>query len=128
MALLKIVKDGKALIIPHGAYRTQYAPAGWVIEKPDGLKKPSKDTEADDTEAPDTEQPDSSVNEATEGDSDEPDDADEDEDDDYYTLLEETPLSELDLADLRALAEHRGIDITGITSAKKIREAIQTAK
>lgn len=105
MALLKIVKDGKALIIPQGAYRTQYAPAGWVVEEPDG-----------------------SSDDATEGDSDELDDTDEDEDDDYYTMLEETPLSELDLADLRALAEHRGIDITGITSAKKIREAIQAAR
>ena len=128
MALLKIVKDGKALVIPQGAYRTQYAPAGWVVEEPDGLKKPSKDIEVGNTEAPDTEQPDGSADDATEGDSDELDDADEDEDDDYYTLLEETPLSELDLADLRALAEHKGIDITGITSAKKIREAIQAAR
>ena len=56
MALLKIVKDGKALIIPQGAYRTQYAPAGWVVEEPDGLKKTSKDAEVGDTEATGTEQ------------------------------------------------------------------------
>lgn len=127
MALLKIVKDGKALVIPQGAYKTQYAPAGWVIEEPDGLKKPSKDTMVDDTEAQEKNQPEWFENEAEEEDSSNETECDDD-DSDYYTMLEETPLSELGLADLRALAEYKGIDLTGVTSVKKIREAIQSCR
>jgi len=43
MAMLKIVKGDKHLLIPAGAYKKQYAPVGWELEGASKAKESTKE-------------------------------------------------------------------------------------
>lgn len=113
MALIRIYKGKKSLQIPSGAYKYQYAPYGWTLDRENEIKN----TEVE-TSQPDEEKEESGYeNEASE--------VEEEQESFDIEDLEEKPLSELTVPELRELAEHKGVDVTGLTSAKKLREAIK---
>lgn len=121
MALIRIYKNEKYLTIPAGAYKHQYAPAGWHLEHDSHITKSMKSPQVHETEPVDE-------NEEIEQEEMEEsvDDVEAVESNDDVEDLEEKPLSELTVPELRVLAEHKGIDITGLTSAKRLREAIKS--
>lgn len=132
MAFVTIYKGEKSLRVPRRAYEKQYAPAGWSLEDEAPIQNPSEEgfsqeiTPEDENHETDTE-----TEAENEEDSDQSLDGEEDEDEaNGFNIeeLEEQPLSELSVPELRALAEHKGIDIAGLTSAKKLREAIKDAE
>lgn len=146
MAFVNICKGDKSLRIPLRAYEKQYAPAGWSLEDEKHIGNP---VEGDDSQkdAPEDEKlQEDGKNEGSQSDGSNPDldgagndndgdgdndgDNDEDDEEDDFDIeeLEEKPLSELSVPELRALAAHKGVDITGLTSAKKLREAIKDAE
>ena len=107
--MVKIHKGRLALTIPAGAVR-KYTLAGWE------LSENSKSDEA-------TEEV--SVNE---DDTDSEAISEEEEEDIEYVdpaELAKKPIDELDRDELKILAEYKGIDISGITSTKKLRAALR---
>ena len=115
MALVKIYKGEKSLLIPHGAYKYQYAPAGWELSKENSPFHNQKDELQEESEN------------SILGYEDEYNESEEEisESFDEIQELEEKPLSELSIPELRILADYKGVDTTGLTSAKKLRDAIK---
>lgn len=111
--LVKIYKGDKSLLIPYGAYKHQYAPSGWILSKDFRVTDSQPDETVSDEKEHETEYENEDENDTSES--------------SVIEDLEERPLSELSIPELRALAEHKGIDITGITSAKKLRDAIKSS-
>ena len=146
MAFVNIYKRDKSQRVPLRAYEKQYAPAGWSLEdeKPiensaegdDSQKitpedeKLQKDGESEGSQSEGSNPDLDGAGNDNDGDGDNDGDNDEDDDEDDFDIeeLEEKPLSELSVPELRALAAHKGVDITGLTSAKKLREAIKDAE
>lgn len=114
--MVKMKKGRLTLSVPAGAVR-KYISAGW---------KPTESSKSDEildegTFSPETENEDEigAVSESEE---------DYAEDEVEYVDPEELaqrPLGELDKEELRILAEYKGIDISGLNSAKQLRAAIR---
>lgn len=108
--MVKIHKGRLALTIPAGAVR-KYTLAGWEL---------SENSKSDEV----TEEV--SVNEDADTNS-EAISEEEEEDVEYVDPAElaKKPIDELDRDELKILAEYKGIDISGITSTKKLRAALR---
>lgn len=95
---VKIHKDEKTLIVSEGAFNSYYKNSGWVVEE---------DKKANDVAV------------ESQGSFDE----------DWDSIIEDDeptkPLSEMNGRELREFAESKGIDLTGLSSNKQIREAIK---
>ena len=133
MALITIYKGNKSLTIPSGSYSRQYAPAGWSLTKPvkevpnekdliqieKGDEEPTGDDIVD-------ENPDDDLNDDL-NDDDSEDDFDEDEDVEYVDPedLAKRQISTLDKDELEILAEYKGLDISKLTTIKKLKEALK---
>ena len=116
--MITIVKGSKTLSVPTGAYKSIYAPAGWVsaeeveatpVEKP---AKPDKKKAEPKVEEPVVEE------------------LEEDEDVEYVDPEEllEKPLEDLDFDELKILAEYLDINIKGMSTSKALRTAIKKAQ
>ena len=131
MAFVKIHKGDKHLTVPKRAYDKQYAPAGWKLEDELSIEKHAENAQKEEIPHPSKEDENALKNPHEEEHLDDEDEEenDEDEEDSDFDMeeLEEKPLSELSVLELRALAEHKGIDISGLTTAKKLRDAIKRA-
>lgn len=119
--MVTIVKGSKTLSIPVGAYKTVYAPAGWVLAeevKTTAAEKPVKPEKTE--KEPKIEEP--VVEEAEED--------EEDEDVEYVDPedLLEKPLEELDFDELKILAEYLDINVKGMNTSKALRTAIKKAQ
>lgn len=119
--MVEIRKGDRVLSVPAGAVK-KYTSAGWIVKVSKSEKKVSKDKELSSKE-----------NEALAGDHtqddgewDDSDYEDAAEDEDYVDPeeLAARPLEELSTEELRILAEYKGIDVTELRSAKKLRAAI----
>ena len=125
MALIKIYKGDKSMLIPAGAYKYQYAPAGWLIEGKSHIKNESDHMHMEEIKPPVVPEENSLEDEYEKESEEEMEEESEETEDKEIQDIEEKPLSELTVPELRLLAEHKGIDITGLTSAKKLRDAIK---
>lgn len=111
--MVKVVKDDMTLTIPAGAVK-DYISTGWKLAD-------SKHTESAKEEVK------SKVKEPVKEDDSDSEDNYEDDDVVYVDPeeLAERPLEELDAEELRILAEYKGIDVSHISSVKKLRAAIE---
>lgn len=123
--MIKITNGVDTLLVPNGAYKSQYQPNGW--RPVDGEKvpseapaKPSKTVSvpegvntSDEYEAAE------SANEGVEEDVCEIEDID--------SMEPEKPLSEMTSGELKRKAKSLGIDISEMTSKKQVRDAIAEA-
>ena len=123
MAFVRIYKGTKAITIPKGAYEKQYAPAGWQLEAPVISPKAFETPEVGESATIPEKAIFDRKYEATGVLGEEQDTFEEESE---LEELEERPLSELTVPELRLLAESKGIDVTGLTSAKKLKEVIKS--
>lgn len=101
--MVRITKpNNKPMIVSQAAYEGIYKPAGWLVSGKVKMEKPAK------------------VQEESEPDY---------ETDDWDSIPEdeesEKSLSEMSMDELRYKAETMGIDVTGITTARQMREKIK---
>lgn len=109
--MVKVVKNGMTLTIPAGAVKT-YCSAGWKLAPSDeGKARPVKSQEKPMMKSEDTEET-----------------YDEEEEVEYVDPedLAQKPLEELDIEELKILAEYKGLDTTRLTSARKLRTALES--
>lgn len=105
--MVKVVKNGMTLTIPAGALKT-YRSAGWELSSKKGKhKEPEKAFE------PQVEEQEEACEEEEEVEYVDPEE------------LAEKPLEELDIDELRILAEYKGLDTTRLTSIRKLRSALE---
>lgn len=106
--MIRIVKGEKTRTIPKGAMKT-YLSTGWTLAE-------DKASHVKAEQAPVTEP---EYTEEVEG-------VEEEEDVEYIDPedLLNRPLSELDLDELRILAEYKGIDTSNLNTSKRLRAAI----
>lgn len=130
MALVEIAKGNKYLIVPMGAYVKQYAPAGWGLKNDLNSEKQEKKSHSDWSETSDEKSENDTENDAEDDtiEDEEEEPYEDDETPEYLEELEEKPLSELSVPELRSLAAHKGVDVTGLTTAKKLRDAIRKSE
>lgn len=119
MARIIIHKGSMSKIVSQSAFASMFAPAGWVKSP---LSKEETEKKVESTE--NSQEDDFEENSLEEGVSEE-DSEEVEEEDEEISLLKEKPISELDITELRMLAEYEGLDTTGMTSAKKLREALR---
>lgn len=126
MAKVKIVKGGLTKEVSNSAYKNFFKSAGWTLEG--AVKEEIKD----DTVVPFPEDnvKDSSDSDDLDNSSDSDDDWDEDENDKNNDDDEDVdkPISEMNGTELREFAKLNGIDLTGLSTNKQIREAIKAFK
>lgn len=127
--MVTVTKGSRTLVVPVGAYKTTYAPAGWVLQGEVEVSAPEKPVEEKKAEEPKAEKPVEKPEPETE-DEDEAEDEAEDEDVEYVDPEEllEKPLEELDFEELKILAEYLEIDTKGMTTSKALRSAIKKAQ
>ena len=115
--MVKIKKGKLTLTVPAGAVR-KYTSAGWELAGSSKSKSKATNPTAhhanakEDETAYDTQLDDESTEEEVEY-------VDPEE-------LAQRPLGELDREELRILAEYKGIDVSGITSTKQLRNALRS--
>lgn len=103
--MLRIKKHGKELTVANSAYRNFYKGAGWqVVGNVSGHKPHEHMAEESDTT------------------DEEWDDAMADEDEEPTK-----PLSEMNRAELEAMASRLGVSLAGLSTNKQIREAIKAS-
>lgn len=121
MPFIKVKKEGKEkpMLIPEKAL-PQFEKAGWKPMGEKKVNKPIKEEEAVENQ--------NELLQEEEAAEDEWDDSEwEEESEQEENELEEKPLSEMNNKELREFAEMKGIDVSGLTSNKQLREAISKA-
>lgn len=122
--MVVIVKGDKKLTVPTSAYNNYYKNAGWIIRNG---KKQEKELEDNNSVEKEEKEVIDDVTEETEENSNE--DADGSDDEDWDSVMEdeevEKPLSEMNRQELEDKAASLGVDITGLSTNKQIREAIR---
>lgn len=114
-----ITNGSMTLSVPKGAYKTQYAPQGWVEATAEDVEELVEEPE--ELQEPEAKEPDLA-------DEDPVDDEDEEVEEVDITELLEKPLSELDREELELLADYKQLDVEGITSIKELRKVIREAE
>ena len=123
MAMIKVCKGNKSLLIPAGAYKHQYAPHGWTISN--DVKPKSEDFDQHSKNMPGAEVTDENGDQTSpQGDLNT---GDEDEEVEYVDPeeLATKPLDELDRDELTILAEYKGLDVSTLTTKKQLKEALR---
>ena len=111
--MIKIYKKGKGMTVPKGSL-DKFLAAGWSLEN--GDEKPKKKSSGHHHPMPEedsftpVEDEDSAEEEHVEVDPEE---------------LASRDLSELDMDELKILAEYKGLDISGLTTTRKLRAALE---
>lgn len=110
--MVKIYKKDKEMTVPKGSLG-KFLAAGWSLENGEKSKKKSSGHHypmpKEDSSTP-VEDEDSDEEEYVEVDPEE---------------LASRDLSELDMDELRILAEYKGLDISGLTTTRKLRAALE---
>ena len=99
MAFVKIRKGNKRHVVPYGAYLKQYAPQGWELSGK--AKTPIKPVVTNVTE--------------------------ESEGEEEWQDKESKSLEEMNVAELKELAEEKGIDTRSLKTVGALRNAIKNA-
>lgn len=114
--MIAIKKGARHLSIPKGALK-KYTATGWEID--DEITESYTSSEDPINSHQENFNPDEEAGS---------DHSDEEDDSEFEYVdpedLAKMPLDELDIEDLRILAEYKGIDITDLRTAKKLRAAI----
>ena len=111
--MIKIYKKGKEMTVPKGSL-DKFLTAGWSLEN--GDEKPKKKSSGhpppipEEASFPPVDDADSAEEEYVEVDPEE---------------LASRDLSELDMDELKILAEYKGLDISGLTTTRKLRAALE---
>ena len=118
--MVTIEKNGKVLSIPSGAYEKLYAQTGWkIVGAQEKEPQPEKVTAESEPEV--------ETEEVEEVEPEEEEEEYEEIEVDPEELLEK-PLEDLDLDELRIVAEYLDIDTEGLKSGKALRAAIRKAR
>lgn len=111
--MVKIYKKGKGMTIPKGSL-DKFLAAGWSLENDD--EKPKKKSSGHHHSMPEED----SFTPVEDEDSDEEEYVEVDPEE-----LASRDLSELDMDELKILAEYKGLDISGLTTTRKLRAALE---
>lgn len=125
--MIRITNGIHTLTVTEGAYKTMYAPQGWIEVSDSKTPEMVSDGSSDlGDNLPDHESEDTTEAISGQENDDTEDDAEDDSENEDVDF-EETPLSEMNSAQLRAYANHLGVDVTGMTSKKAVRDKIRAA-
>lgn len=117
--MVKIRRGSHVLTVTNGAFKSLYAPMGYVVVETEGDAKVPR-TPDEVTTTPDATDSSEDDSEGTEDDS-EPEDEPEDDE------LEEKPISEMSFKELKEYASRHGLNVNGLSSKQEIRRALKNA-
>lgn len=120
--MLKITNGKVTLFVTPGAYRDVYAPQGFTEVTTRATETPQIEPEPQGGNLPGV-----TPEDVTEDNSDASEDASEPETPKTSEDLSEIPLGEMDSDQLRAYAKELGVDLSGLTSKKAVRNKIRAA-
>lgn len=120
--MLKITNGKVTLFVTPGAYRDVYAPQGFTEVTTRATETPQVEPEPQGGNLPGV-----TPEDVTEDNSDASEDVSKTEPEETSEDLTETPLSEMNSEQLKAYAKELGVDLSGLTSKKAVRDKIRAA-